>query len=86
MRHVVVEEGLSKEGVDGRSEWIAAYRPLVIEQYTDHPMSRCGQKDGRWAEQEFAGPENRIVGGRNGEDWANAPDEFARVRWRKNND
>jgi hypothetical protein len=49
-------------------------------------MSRRGQENGRRTEQEFAGPEDRIVGGQNGEDWTNAPDEFAWVRRRKNND
>ena len=46
-------------------------------------MSRCYQEDGRGAQQEFAGPEDRIVGGGNGKDGANAPDELARVRGRK---
>src|SRR6185369_11412294 len=63
VRHVVVEERLGEEGVDGRSQWIAADRPLVIEQYTDHPISRRSQENGRRTEQEFAGPKDRIVGG-----------------------
>ena len=33
VRHVVVEEGLGEEGIDGRPQWIAPDRPLVIEQY-----------------------------------------------------
>ena len=49
-------------------------------------MSRCDQEDGRWAQQEFAGPEDRIVGGGNGKDGANAPDELAWVRGERNND
>src|SRR4029079_1124021 len=35
-----------EEGVDGRSQWIATDRPLVIEQYADHPMSGGDQEDG----------------------------------------
>ena len=42
-------------------------------------MSRSSQEDGRWAEQNSAGSENRIARGRNGEDGTNAPDQFARV-------
>lgn len=74
MRHVVVDEGLGKAGIHGWSQRIAADRPLVIEQHTEHPMSRRRQENGRGAEQDFAGAENGITRGRNGEDWTNAPD------------
>ena len=63
MSHIVVEEGLGEEGVDGRSQWIASDRPLVIQQYTNHPVSRRSQEDGRRAEQEFTRAEDWIVGG-----------------------
>ena len=68
MRHVVVDEGLGKESVHGRPQRIAADRPLIIEQHTEHPLFWCHQEDGRRAEQEFASSENRITRGRNGED------------------
>ena len=79
MRHVVVDEGLGEAGVNGRPQRIAADRPLIVEQHTDHPMSRRHQEDGRRAEQDFAGSENRITRGRSGEDRTNAPDQLARV-------
>jgi hypothetical protein len=58
---------------------IAADRPLIVEQHTDHPMSRRRQEDGRGTEQDLASPENRIARGRSGEDRANAPDQLPRV-------
>lgn len=79
MRKVVVEEWLGEEGIDGRSQGIATDRPLIVEQDTDHPVPRRNQEDSRWTEQELAGPEDWIVGRRNGEDRTSAPDKFARV-------
>lgn len=74
MRHVVVEEGLGKESVHGRSQRIAADGPLIVEQYTYHPMTWRAYKDGCGAEQHPAGSENRITRARNGEDRTDAPD------------
>ena len=56
VRQVVVIKGLGEDGVDGRSHWIAADRPLVIKQYADHPMSRCDQEYGRWSNRNLPVP------------------------------
>ena len=81
--HVVVDEWLGEAGIYRWPQRIAADRPLIVEQHAEHPMSRRRQEHGRRAEQDSARPENRIAGGRNGEDRANAPDQFARVRRRQ---
>ncbi len=80
---IIIDERLRQKFVHGGPQRIATNRPLVIEQYTDYPVSRRYQEDGRRAEQKSSGSENRIVGGRNGEDCTRAPDEFTRMRWRK---
>ena len=79
MLHVVIDKGLGETGVHGWPQRIAADRPLIVEQHTQHPMSRRHQEDGRRAEQDFPGSENRITGRGNGEDRANAPDQLTRV-------
>jgi len=63
MCHVVVEEGLGQESVERRPQRIAADHWLLSN--TPITLSRRAQKDGRWTKQEFAGPKDGIVGGRN---------------------
>ena len=77
MWKIVIEEWLRQERVHGGQQRITAYRPLIIEQYTHHPMARGRQKDGCRAEQHAPGAEDRIGRGRNGEDWAGAPNQRA---------